>query len=79
MQNYVENSNKSINIVNLIKFILASSVGGFMFLAPISYQGSISTPIGILIDFVKANLSVVLPYIVILGLLSSTVLSILEY
>lgn len=79
MQNYVENTNKSINIGSLIKFILASSIGGFMFLVPISYQGSISTPIGILIDFVKANLSVVLPYIVVLGLLSSTVLSILEY
>lgn len=79
MQHYVENENKSINIGNLMKFIIASSIGGFMFLVPIAYQGSVSTPIGILIDFVKGSLKAVLPYIVIGGLLSSTVLSILEY
>lgn len=79
MQHYVENKNKSINIGNLMKFIIASSIGGFMFLVPITYQGSVSTPIGILIDFVKGSLKAVLPYIVIGGLLSSTVLSILEY
>lgn len=79
MQHYVENKNKSINIGNLMKFIIASSIGGFMFLVPIAYQGSVSTPIGILIDFVKGSLKAVLPYIVIGGLLSSTVLSILEY
>lgn len=79
MQHYVENENKSINIGNLMKFIIASSIGGFMFLVPIAYQGSVSTPIGILIDFVKGSLKAVLPYIVIVGLLSSTVLSILEY
>ncbi|MEG2018164.1 MAG: hypothetical protein RR128_06860 [Clostridium sp.] len=79
MQHYIENENKSINIGNLMKFIIASSNGGFMFLVPIAYQGSVSTPIGILIDFVKGSLKAVLPYIVIGGLLSSTVLSILEY
>ena len=79
MQNYVENTNKSINLGNLIKFILASSIGGFMFLIPVSYQGSVSTPIGILIDFIKLNLKVILPYIVVFGLLSSTLLSLLEY
>lgn len=79
MQNYAGNSDKSINLGDLFKFILASAIGGFMFLIPISYQGAVSTPIGILIDFVKANLKIVLPYIVVFGLLASTTLSLLEY
>ena len=79
MQNYLEKKTNSINKANLIKFIVASSLGAFMFLIPISYNGSFSTPIGVVIEWVETILASQLTNIVMIGLLASTILSIVEY
>lgn len=73
------NSNKGIKNINLMKFILGSGFGIFMFLIPISYNGSFSTCIGIVTDFISEKLVNVLPYFVVGTLSLSAILSTIEY
>lgn len=71
--------NTAISKKNLVKFILGSVFGIFMFLIPISYNGAFTTPIGIVSDYVKNTFQGVLPYLVIGILVIGAILSIVEY
>lgn len=50
------------------KFIVFSIIGFFLFLVPIPYEGSFTIPVGIVIDFVKANIHdyTLLPLIILI-------------
>ena len=58
------NTNK-ISKSALIKFLICSSLGVFLFLIPIKYQDTFNIPIGIVIDFVKDLLGSFVVYFVI--------------
>lgn len=46
----------SINTANILKFVLLSAIGVFLFLIPIPYGEGFSIPVGIVIDIVKSYL-----------------------
>lgn len=63
MKNNIENSDaiehvklEPIDRNGIIKFIIASAIGGFLFLVPIPYGTSFTIPIGIVIDWVSGFL-----------------------
>lgn len=79
MENTIEVNKKSLNKVNLIKFILASLFGSIMFLIPVPYKDSFSTVLGIISDFLGKQLGGILPYIVVAIVVVSAVLSVITY
>lgn len=65
--------------IDLLKFIILSSFGAIMFLMPVPYEEAFSTPLGIVIDAVKAALGVSLPYILMGIIIVGGVISTITY
>jgi nucleoside recognition membrane protein YjiH len=66
-----------INKASILKFLVPSLFGVIMFLFPISYNGAISTPIGVLSDWLAKVFKVYLPYAVVSITVVSAVMSII--
>lgn len=49
----------------LLKFLIPSLFGIIMFLLPVSYQGAISTPVGVISEWLVGVLAPALPYVVV--------------
>lgn len=73
----------SITSVHIWKFVIASVIGGLLFLVPVPYKETISIPLGIVIDWVSALLVVnhfnIAELLVLILISISTLLSILAY
>lgn len=74
------NSKKAnFKTIDLLKFIILSSFGAIMFLMPVPYEEAFSTPLGIVIDLVKAALGVSLPYILMIIIIIGGIISLITY
>lgn len=58
-------SNNSAKMSNILKFLLPSLVGVFLFLIPIPYGNTFTLPIGIVFDYLKQIFKKILPYAVV--------------
>jgi len=69
----------SVNQKNLLKFILGSAFGVLMFLVPIPYNDSFTTLLEFLKNFLKSLFGGALPYILMVLMVVSAVLSVYDY
>lgn len=69
----------NVNAKNIIKFVLFSAFGIGMFLIPIPKDNSFTTGISELQSAVKSWLSAILPYFVLILMLSTTVVSTVDF
>lgn len=79
MEAYKENTKKSPDIKNILKFILISSIGGFLFLIPIKYKEGYNIPVGILIDSVKSYIYEYTFYFMLILVTFNAILSIITF
>ena len=70
---------KSINTKNLLKFILGSAFGIMMFLVPIPQGDSFTTLLDYLKNFLKSLFGGALPYILVVMITGSAILSVYDY
>lgn len=70
---------KSINVKNLLKFILGSAFGIMMFLVPIPQGDSFTTLLDYLKNFLKSLFGGALPYILVVMITGSAILSVYDY
>ncbi len=70
---------KSINAKNLLKFILGSAFGIMMFLVPIPQGDSFTTLLDYLKNFLKSLFGGALPYILVVIITGSAILSMYDY
>ncbi len=71
------NERKTYTKKEFWKFAAPSALGVFLFLFPIWQNGSITIPIGILIDWIKAGLGDVSKYVLLVGIVLSFVTTII--
>lgn len=69
------NTMPPINTPDILRFLLPSLFGSFMFLIPIPYGDTYAIPLGIVFDLFKAILGSLLPYIVVIISLISAIVS----
>lgn len=68
-----------VNIKNLLKFLLGSAFGILMFLVPIPQGESFTTLLDFLKSWIKGLFGVSLPYIIMIILIASALLSLYDY
>lgn len=66
-----------VNSSNVMKFLIPSLFGIIMFLFPVPYQGAISTPVGVVSEWLVAAFKSYLPYAVVTITCISAVMSVL--
>ncbi len=71
-----ENNNKLDN-TRIMKFLIPSIVGVFLFLCPIPWKGSINIPIGIISEWLAATIKPVAPVLITTVILISAIFSII--
>lgn len=68
----------NINTGNVMKFLLPSIFGIFMFLFPVPYQGATSTPVGVVSEWIANNLEAFLPIFITWVVVISAVFSLIN-
>ena len=79
MNTLAKSKKANFETIDLLKFIILSLFGGIMFLMPVPYEEAFSTPLGIVIDFVKSALGVSLPYILMGIIILGGIVSAITY
>lgn len=79
MKPTVKSKKASFEKIDLLKFIILSLFGAIMFLMPVPYGEAFSTPLGIVIDEVKATLGVSLPYLLMGIIIVGGITSLITY
>ncbi len=79
MNQKVGSKKATFETVDLLKFIILSLFGAIMFLMPVPYGEAFSTPLGIVIDWVKATLGLALPYILMGIIIVGGIISLITY
>ncbi|GAB6137523.1 YjiH family protein [Halanaerobaculum tunisiense] len=64
-----------INKYKVLKFLLPSLIGVFMFLCPVPYDGAISAPVGVISEWLAASGEAYLPLVVTTVIILSAVVS----
>lgn len=67
-------NNHKYTLLDILKFLIPSTIGVFLFMTPTANNGEITIPIAMLSNWLQATLSGVLPYIV-LGIILITALA----
>ena len=68
-----------VTTANLLKFILGSAFGVFMFLIPIPYGDSFTTMLDFVKNFIKAGFGKGLPYVLLTIVMTAAVMSTYDY
>ncbi len=68
-----------VTTANLLKFILGSAFGVFMFLIPIPYGDSFTTMLDFVKNFIKAGFGKSLPYVLLTIVMTAAVMSTYDY
>ncbi|MEG0014770.1 MAG: YjiH family protein [Cellulosilyticaceae bacterium] len=70
----INTNNHKYTLLDILKFLIPSAIGVFLFMTPTSNNGEITIPIAMLSNWLQSTLSGVLPYIV-LGIILITAFS----
>ena len=68
-----------VTTANMLKFILGSAFGVFMFLIPIPYGDSFTTMLDFVKNFIKAGFGKGLPYVLLTIVMTAAVMSTYDY
>ena len=68
-----------VTIANMLKFILGSAFGVFMFLVPIPHGDSFTTMLDFIKNFIKAGFGASLPYVLLTIVTTAAVMSTYDY
>lgn len=83
MENNMNALDKSVTKHDILKFIIFSGIGAFLFLVPIPYKGSYNITVGIIIEYLEEHLFIgdfdVAGFMVLLFVIASNVLTFIGY
>lgn len=83
MENNMNTLDKSVTNKDILKFIIFSGIGAFLFLVPIPYNGSYNITVGIIIDYLTKILFVgdfdIAGFMVLLFIVASNLLTFIGY
>lgn len=68
-----EKHTQSHHLSDILKFLIPSLVGVFLFMIPVPYKGEMTIPVAILAKWVEGNFSSVIPTISVLFMFIATV------
>lgn len=70
-----DSAETKLDMKSILRFLIPSSVGVFLFIFPIIYKGSMTTPIGIISEWLAAAIKPVAPAIIVSVIVISAIVS----